>query len=133
MNAILYGEAKPLTVDLAEFTSLSGRRMMQWEGIAEYVNVEDDDESKKGQKWREQFLMYRPCSVCGGSRLRKEALQFRVGGKNIAELSAMSIADFKAWIDGAEGYFNTKEWRIAEEIVKEIRERLSFLLDVGLG
>ena len=133
LNAILYGEAKPLTVDLAEFTSLSGRRMMQWEGIAEYVNVEDDDESKKGQKWREQFLMYRPCSVCGGSRLRKEALQFRVGGKNIAELSAMSIADFKAWIDGAEGYFNTKEWRIAEEIVKEIRERLSFLLDVGLG
>ena len=133
LNAILYGEAKPLTVDLAEFTSLSGRRMMQWEGIAEYVNVEDDDESKKGQKWREQFLMYRPCSVCGGSRLRKEALQFRVGGKNIAELSAMSIADFKAWIDGAEGYFNAKEWRIAEEIVKEIRERLSFLLDVGLG
>ena len=133
LNAILYGEAKPLTVDLAEFTSLSGRRMMQWEGIAEYVNVEEDDESKKSQKWREQFLMYRPCSVCGGSRLRKEALQFRVGGKNIAELSAMSIADFKAWIDGAEGYFNTKEWRIAEEIVKEIRERLSFLLDVGLG
>ena len=133
LNAILYGEAKPLTVDLAEFTSLSGRRMMQWEGIAEYVNVEDDDESKKGQKWREQFLMYRPCSVCGGSRLRKEALQFRVGGKNIAELSAMSIADFMAWIDGAEGYFNTKEWRIAEEIVKEIRERLSFLMDVGLG
>ncbi len=133
LNAILYGEAKPLTVDLAEFTSLSGRRMMQWEGIAEYVNIEEDDESKKSQKWREQFLMYRPCSVCGGSRLKKEALQFRVGGKNIAELSAMSIAEFKAWIDGAEGYFNTKEWRIAEEIVKEIRERLSFLLDVGLG
>lgn len=133
LNAILYGEAKPLTVDLSEFTSLSGRRMMQWEGVAEYVNVEDDDESRKSQKWRDQFLMYRPCSVCSGSRLKKEALQFRVGGKNIAELSAMSIAEFSEWISRADTYFNTKEWAIAEEIVKEIRERLSFLLDVGLG
>lgn len=133
LNTILYGDPKPLTVDLSEFTSLSGRRMMQWEGIAEYVNVADDEDSKKSQKWREQFLMYRPCSVCGGSRLKKEALQFRVGGKNIAELSAMSIAEFSAWIHDADKYFNSKEWKIAEEIVKEIRERLSFLLDVGLG
>ncbi|MBO5217166.1 MAG: excinuclease ABC subunit UvrA [Alistipes sp.] len=133
LNTILYGDPKPLTVDLSEFTSLSGRRMMQWEGIAEYVNVADDEDSKKSQKWREQFLMYRPCSVCGGSRLKKEALQFRVGGKNIAELSAMSIAEFSAWINDADKYFNSKEWKIAEEIVKEIRERLSFLLDVGLG
>ncbi len=133
LNTILYGDPKPLTVDLSEFTSLSGRRMMQWEGIAEYVNVADDEDSKKSQKWREQFLMYRLCSVCGGSRLKKEALQFRVGGKNIAELSAMSIAEFSAWIHDADKYFNSKEWKIAEEIVKEIRERLSFLLDVGLG
>ncbi len=133
LNTILYGDPKPLTVDLSEFTSLSGRRMMQWEGIAEYVNVADDEDSKKSQKWREQFLMYRPCSVCGGSRLKKEALQFRVGGKNIAELSAMSIAEFSAWIHDADKYCTSKEWKIAEEIVKEIRERLSFLLDVGLG
>ena len=134
MNAILYGDPKPLTVDLSEFSSVSGRRMIPWEGIAEYVDsTTDDDESKRGQKWREQFLMYRPCSVCGGTRLKKEALQFRIGGKNIAEVSSMSITDFAEWMSHAEEYFNAKEWKIAQEIVKEIRERLRFLLDVGLG
>ena len=134
MNAILYGDPKPLTVDLSEFSSVSGRRMIPWEGIAEYVDsTTDDDDSKRGQKWREQFLMYRPCSVCGGTRLKKEALQFRIGGKNIAEVSSMSITDFAEWMSHAEEYFNAKEWKIAQEIVKEIRERLRFLLDVGLG
>ena len=133
VNAILYGDPKPLTVDLAEFSSMSGRRMMPWEGIAEYVQQSDDEESKKGQKWREQFLMYRPCSVCGGSRLKKEALQFRIGGKNIAEVSSMSILDFAAWMSTIEEHLNTKEQKIAQEIIKEIRERLHFLVEVGLG
>jgi len=133
MNALLYGDAKPLMVDLSEFSSLSGRRMMAWEGIAEYVQSVDDEESKKGQKWREQFLVYRPCSVCGGTRLKKEALQFRIGGKNIAELSAMSIADFAEWMSHVEECFTDKEWRIAQEVVKEIRERVHFLMAVGLG
>ena len=133
MNAILYGDPKPLTVDLSEFTSLSGRRMIQWEGVAEYVQATDDEESKKGQKWREQFMAYRECSVCGGSRLKKEALQFRIGGKNIAEVSALSIADFSEWMATIEEHFNDKERKIAQEIVKEIRERLHFLMQVGLG
>lgn len=133
MNAILYGDPKPLTVDLSEFTSISGRRMIPWEGIAEYVQATDDEESKKGQKWREQFMAYRPCSVCGGTRLKKEALQFRIGGKNIAEVSALSIADFAEWMSTIEQHFNEKERKIAQEIVKEIRERLHFLCQVGLG
>ena len=134
MNAILYGDPKPLTVDLSEFTSVSGRRMIPWEGIAEYVqSTTDDEESKRGQKWREQFMAYRECSVCGGSRLKKEALQFRIGGKNIAEVSAMSIEEFSAWMQNVEDYLNDKERKIATEIIKEIRERLRFLLDVGLG
>ena len=133
MNAILYGDPKPLTVDLSEFTTASGRRMIPWEGIAEYVQATEDEESKKGQKWREQFMAYRPCSVCGGTRLKKEALQFRIGGKNIAEVSAMSIADFSEWMSTIEQHFNEKELKIAQEIVKEIRERLHFLCQVGLG
>ena len=133
MNAILYGDPKPLTVDLSEFTSMSGRRMIPWEGIAEYVQTTDDEESKRGQKWREQFMAYRECSVCGGTRLKKEALQFRIGGKNIAEVSAMSIEEFSAWMQHIEDYLNDKERKIAAEIIKEIRERLHFLLDVGLG
>ena len=133
MNAILYGDPKPLTVDLSEFTSMSGRRMIPWEGIAEYVQTADDEESKRGQKWREQFMAYRECSVCGGTRLKKESLQFRIGGKNIAEVSAMSIEEFSAWMQHIEDYLNDKERKIATEIIKEIRERLHFLLDVGLG
>ena len=133
MNAILYGDAKPLTVDLSEFSSVSGRRMIAWEGIAEYVTATDDEESKRGQKWREQFMKHRPCSVCGGSRLKKESLQFRIGGKNIAEVSSMSIADFSEWMSHIEEHFNSREQKIAQEIVKEIRERLRFLVEVGLG
>lgn len=134
MNAILYGDPKPLTVDLSEFASVSGRRMIPWEGIAEYViRNSEEEESKRGQKWREQFLMSRQCSVCGGTRLKKESLQFRIGGLNIAEVSAMSISDLAEWMSGIEQYFSEKEKKIAQEIVKEIRERLGFLLDVGLG
>lgn len=133
MNALLYGDAKPLTVDLSEFTSISGRRMIAWEGVAEYVQASDDDESKKGQKWREQFMMYRPCSVCGGTRLKKEALHFRIGGKSIADVQAMSISEFAEWMSHIEEHFTPKEQRIAQEIVKEIRERIHFLLAVGLG
>ena len=133
LNAILYGDPKPLTVDLSEFTSLSGHRMIPWEGIAEYVQTGEDEESKRGQKWREQFMAYRECSVCGGTRLKKESLQFRIGDKNIAQVSAMSIEEFAAWMQNVEDYLDDKERKIATEIIKEIRERLRFLLDVGLG
>ena len=133
LNAVLYGDSEPLTVDLSEFSSSGGRQFLQWEGVAEYIGRTEDEDSKRGQKWRDQFLIYRKCSVCGGSRLRKEALQFRIDGKNIAEVSAMSIADFSEWVAGIGERRTEKEWRIAQEVVKEIRERLRFLMDVGLG
>ena len=134
LNAVLYGDSEPLTVDLSEFSSpAGGRQFLSWEGVAEYIGRTEDEESKRGQKWREQFLVYRKCSVCGGTRLRKEALQFRSGGKNIAEVSALSIEEFARWMDHIEEYLSEKERRIAQEIVKEIRERLRFLMDVGLG
>ncbi len=134
LNAVLYGDSEPLTVDLSEFSSpAGGRQFLSWEGVAEYIGRTEDEDSKRGQKWREQFLVYRKCSVCGGTRLKKEALQFRIGGKNIAEVSAMSIAEFSEWMEHVEEYMSEKERRIAQEIVKEIRERLRFLMDVGLG
>ena len=133
MNAILYGDSEPLTVDLQEFSSSGGRQFLSWEGVAEYIGRTEDDDSKHGQKWRDQFLVYRKCSVCGGSRLKKEALQFRIGGKSIADVSAMSISEFSEWVAHIEDYMDDKEWKIAQEVVKEIRERLRFLMDVGLG
>ncbi len=134
LNIILYGDSEPMTIDTSAFTySGGGRRLVTWEGIAEYLYRTDDENSKRGEKWREQFLVYKPCSECGGTRLKKEALHFRIAGKNIAEVSAMSITRFAEWIATIEEQMNPKERKIAQEIVKEIRERLRFLVDVGLG
>ena len=132
-NAVLYGDSEPLAVNLAEFGSAGGNQFVAWEGVAEYIGRTEDEESARGRKWREQFLVYRKCSLCGGTRLKKEALQFRIGGKSIADVSALSIADFAGWVAHIEEYMTDKEQRIAQEIVKEIRERLRFLMDVGLG
>ncbi len=134
LNAVLYGDSEPLTVDLSEFSSPSGgRQFLSWEGVAEYIGRTEDDDSARGRKWREQFIVYRTCSACGGSRLKSEALQFRIGGKSIADVSALSIEEFAAWMAHVEEHLSDKERRIAQEIVKEIRERVGFLLEVGLG
>ncbi|MBO7235081.1 MAG: excinuclease ABC subunit UvrA [Alistipes sp.] len=133
MNAILYGDSEPMTIYMAEFTSSGGTQLCQWMGLSEWIMRNIDEESKRGEKWREQFLMVETCPQCGGSRLKAEALQFRIGNKNIAELSAMSIAEFKEWMEHIEEYLSDKEQMIARDIVKEIRERVGFLIDVGLG
>ena len=135
LHAILYGDVEPLKVDLADFSYQRGVQMRSWEGIAEYINnvTSDDEQSRYGEKWREQFVVYRRCSVCGGSRLKSEALQFKIGDKNIAELNAMSVLALSEWMEGIDNCFDDKQKKIAAEIVKEIRERLRFLVDVGLG
>lgn len=80
MNAILYGDSEPLTINLAEFCSTGGNNLVSWEGVAEYIGRTEDEDSARSRKWREQFLVYKKCSVCGGTRLRDEALHFRIGG-----------------------------------------------------
>ena len=136
LNVILYGDAEPVMVNLADFSFQKGMQMCTWEGVAEYINsmlVREDEESSRSRKWREQFIAYRKCSLCGGSRLKAEALQFKIGGKSIANLSMISIQALSEWMQSIEEHFNDKERIIAQEIVKEIRERLRFLVDVGLG
>ena len=133
MNAILYGDAEPLMVNFSEFSSLGGTQLTQWSGLSEWIMRNVDEESKRGQKWREQFLVMQPCEVCGGSRLKAEALQFRIGGKSIADVSAMSIQEFSEWMSTIEEHLSDKEQTIARDIIKEIRERLGFLVAVGLG
>ncbi len=135
LHAILYGDVEPVMIDLADFTYQRGVQMRTWEGIAEYINAvsSDDEESRRGEKWREQFVVYQKCSVCHGTRLKDEALQFKIGDKNIAQLSAMSITALTEWMSNIECHFDHKQAKIAAEIVKEIRERLRFLVDVGLG
>ena len=133
MNAIMYGDSEPMTIHLAEFSTSGGTQLCQWMGLSDWIMREVDEESKRGEKWREQFLVVETCPACGGSRLKPEALQFRIGDKNIAQLSAMSISEFSEWMSHIEEHLSDKEQMIARDIVKEIRERVGFLIDVGLG
>ena len=133
MNAILYGDSEPLMVNFSEFSSVGGTQLTQWAGLSEWIMRNVDEESKKGQKWREQFLVMQTCPSCGGCRLRKESLNFRIGGQSIADVSAMSIVEFSEWMSHIEEHLSEKEQIIARDIIKEIRERLGFLVDVGLG
>ncbi len=134
MNAILYGDPEPLAVDTTGLAGGNGVGLMPWEGVGEYLAAAaDDEESARSRRWREQFLVYRTCTLCSGTRLKSEALQFRIAGRNIAEVSDLSIADFARWLEGLEAQMSERERTIAREVIKEIRERTRFLLDVGLG
>ncbi|MBR7102473.1 MAG: excinuclease ABC subunit UvrA [Tidjanibacter sp.] len=134
MNAIINGERESLTVDTHSFSPYGGVQMMMWEGLGEYIrSQEEDSTSGKGAAWREQFIERRACSECGGARLKKESLQFRIAGKNIAEVAQMSITELREWIGGVMEQMNDRERLIATEIVKEISTRLGFLTEVGLG
>lgn len=134
INAIMNGDSEPLKINMQDFASYGGTRMVGWEGIGDYISSQDEDStSGKGNKWAGQFIIRRACEVCNGARLKEEALQFRIADKNIAEVSAMSIDDFADWIAIAPEQMNERELTIAREILKEISERLGFLRDVGLG
>ncbi|MEI7734565.1 MAG: excinuclease ABC subunit UvrA [Ferruginibacter sp.] len=84
------------------------------------------------REWVEKYMDLAPCITCNGARLRKESLWFKVDGRNIATLSAMNLDNLAAWFDGVELRLNNKQNAIAKDVLKEIRERLQFLLDVGL-
>ncbi|MEG2479479.1 MAG: excinuclease ABC subunit UvrA, partial [Mucinivorans sp.] len=130
LTSIINGESEPLRI-----TAQSGAQnsyMTQWEGVVAYIE-QQMEEGERGVKWKEQFIEKRPCSLCGGSRLKQESLSFKIDGKNIAELSAMSIDELWQWSKEVESRMERNQAAIAMEPMKEIRERLSFLVDVGLG
>ncbi len=105
-----------------------------FEGVLRYVEMQQDSEaSATAQKWASQFSKTCTCPECKGARLNKEAIHFRIDGKNISELSNMDITELKEWIDKVEERLSDKQKKIAGEILKEIRTRISFLLDVGLN
>ena len=134
LNAIMNGDTEPLKINMQDFALYGSTRMISWEGIGEYISKLDDDSANgRGNKWAGQFIIKRPCEVCGGTRLKDEALHFRIAGKNIAEVSAMSIDELSVWISELPNKLTDREMAIAHEIIKEISERLGFLVDVGLG
>ena len=106
---------------------------MTYEGLVKYIQMMQENEtSASAQKWAEQFSKTVTCPECGGRRLNKEALHFRMADKNIAELSAMDIGELYDWMLHVEERLTDRQRKIAPEILKEIRSRLKFLMDVGL-
>ncbi|MCI7783016.1 MAG: excinuclease ABC subunit UvrA, partial [Parabacteroides sp.] len=106
---------------------------MSYEGVAKYILMQQEmDASATAQKWAGQFIKTATCPECNGQRLNREALSYRLDGKNIAELSAMDITELNSWLTNLEDRLDPKQRVIATEILKEIRSRLHFLLDVGL-
>ena len=102
-------------------------------GVVKYIRqMADAEMTAASQRWAEQFNTTACCPACHGARLNREALSYKFGDKNIAQLAAMDVAELKEWLDGIGDKLTGKQQAIATEILKEIRSRLSFLLDVGL-
>ncbi|MGL5787426.1 MAG: excinuclease ABC subunit UvrA [Bacteroidales bacterium] len=107
--------------------------LVPYEGLGRYIEMQQDSEaSATAQKWANQFVKTAVCPECEGKRLQKEFLYYRIGGKNIAELSEMDISDLVDFLANIEDKLSDKQKQIAGEILKEIRGRLEFLMDVGL-
>ncbi|MDR2233633.1 MAG: excinuclease ABC subunit UvrA [Tannerella sp.] len=107
--------------------------MFSYEGVTKYIVIQqENDSSASAQKWAEQFISVTVCPDCQGQRLNKEALHYRILDKNIAELAEMDIIDLYKWVEQIEQKMTSKQQTIAVEVLKEIRSRLRFLLDVGL-
>lgn len=105
-----------------------------YEGIVHYIELEQENSATVSeQKWAKQFSSTVTCLDCGGTRLNKEALSYRIAGKNIAELSAIDLNDLAQWMKDVPKKLNEKQRKIADEILKEISTRLQFLINVGLG
>lgn len=105
-----------------------------YNGIIKYLEMQQEESaSATEQKWAHQYSKSVICPECNGARLKKESLHFRIHDKNIAELSEMDISELYQWINTVEDYLSEKQRKIASEILKEIRNRLQFMLDVGLS
>ncbi|MDR2910667.1 MAG: excinuclease ABC subunit UvrA [Bacteroidales bacterium] len=108
--------------------------MTAYEGIIKYINSQrEDNPSKNAQKWAGQFVKTSTCTECNGLRLKKESLHFKIDGKNISELARMDLDELWNWFSNLEDRITDRQRKIAGEVIKEIRNRLSFTLGVGLN
>ena len=132
MTEILYGSLEDVRIE-KELVHTTSDYFISFDGIIKYLrNVMENDESTSGQKWADQFLAECECPECHGQRLNREALSYRIWDKNISELASMDISELREWLDLVEDHLDHQQQQIAHEILKEIRTRLDFLLEVGL-
>lgn len=131
LNDILNGTNERLTIKTESQNTFGYFR--EYEGLVKYLEIQQsEDASAKAQKWSGQFYSRTVCPECGGQRLNKEALHFFIDGKSIADLASMDISDLYEWSKSIEKRLNPQQKLIGSEIIKEIRSRLQFLVEVGL-
>lgn len=132
LSEVLYGTLERVRIP-KETAKTSSDYFTEFEGIVKYLRqIMENDDSASAQKWADQFMGMVPCPHCNGSRLNKEALSYRIWDKNISELAEMDIDQLYDWLGHAPEHMDDRQRNIAAEIIKEIRTRLKFMLDVGL-
>lgn len=132
MSEILYGSLENVRID-KELVHTSTDYFVAFDGVVKYLRtVIENDESAAGKKWGGQFIADITCPECQGHRLNREALSYKLWDKNIAELADMDLGELYQWMGDTEQHLDSKQQRIASEIIKEIRKRIHFLLEVGL-
>ena len=132
LNEVMYGSLSSVKIS-KDIVGTSSDFFSTYDGVIKYLrNVMENDDSANAQKWSEQFTAMKICNECHGNRLNREALSYRIWDKNIAELANMDISELRAWIDEAMEHLDSQQRAIATEIIKEIKTRLDFLLEVGL-
>ena len=133
MGEILYGTVENVRID-KELIHSSSDYFVAFDGVVKYLRtVMDNDDTSAGKKWADQFLAEVPCPECHGQRLNREALSYKIWDKNIAELANMDISELRDWLGEVENHLSDKQKVVAAEIIKEIRKRIDFLLEVGLN
>ena len=132
MDEILYGSLENVRIN-KELVHTSSDYFIAFDGVIKYLrNVMDNDDSSAGQKWADQFLAVCTCPECHGARLKRESLSYRIWDKNISEVANLDITDLRDWLMHVEEHMEPMQQKIAHEIVKELRSRVEFLLEVGL-
>lgn len=131
LRILLYGDEMPVAVPSVKYPGTEWNT--KFEGIIAFLRKMKEEETDSVRKWLEDFLIVRTCPTCDGARLKKESLHFRIDGKNIAQLAASDISALAEWFNNLEDRISEKQRVIAAEVLKEIRKRIGFLLDVGLN
>ena len=133
MSEILYGSLENIRID-KDIVHTSSDYFVAFDGVIKYLKtVMENDDSAASQKWAAQFLAETECPECHGKRLKKESLAYKIGDKSIADVASLDMGDLKEWLDHVEEHLEEKERKIAHEIVKELKTRVNFLLEVGLN
>lgn len=132
VDEILYGSLENIKIS-KDLVRTSSDYFVTFEGIIKYLRtVMENDDSTAGQKWADQFLATTTCPECNGMRLKRESLSYKIWDHNISEIANLDITELKDWLDHVEEHLDKQKRAIATEIVKELRARVSFLLEVGL-